>query len=136
MELKVMWNRDWDIQIPPSQPDRCNFAQGFFEWANELCANASERKSTVFVNQAKVLLLDKYFEWRAFVPKSHRNRIGGSGHICVFQVFAEAYERLKVLELSITPPMLFLPPTLPAPSPPQALPTPQIAGIFIGEDES
>lgn len=127
---------DFDIaRGSQSEAERCTFAQRFFEWADELGAGASERQSIIFVNQAKILLVDKYFEWRAYAPKSHRDRVRASGHICIFQVFAEAYERLKVLELSLTPPMIFLP-SVATPPPPQSPTTPRIAGIFIGEAES
>ncbi len=116
------------------EPERCNFAQRFHEWAGALCNGAYERRNSVSVTQAVVLLTHKYFEWRAYVPNSHRNRLGSRGHVCIFQVFAEAYERLKVLELSLSPPAIFLPP-IPASLPPPASTTRNIAGIFIGEEE-
>lgn len=133
-----LWNPDdCDFEIDRGsqvEPQRCNFAERFFEWADALCTDAYERRNAVSVNQAVVLLTHKYFEWRAYVPNAHRNRLGTRGHLCIFQVFAEAYERLKVLELSLTPPAIFLPAT-PAPLPPPAPTTPRIAGIFIGEEE-
>lgn len=129
-KFEVLWNRESNLFDLLQEPERCVFAQRLFDWSSELVASVSNNASIVFVNQAKVLLLDKYFEWRSFVPKSHRNRLGAIGHSCIFQVFCEAYESLKVVELSLTPPMLFLP----QPQPAMTLP-PQIAGIFIGEAE-
>jgi hypothetical protein len=41
----------------------------------------------------------------------------------------EAYRRLVEIELSITPPMLFVPPP-----PPPLPPPPQLQGIWIGEE--
>lgn len=126
-----LWNRAEDLELPAEPPDICPFAQKFSEWTTELCANVARQPEIVSVNQAKVLLLDKYFEWRHAVPRSHRNRTGKLGHECIFHVFEQAYERLKVIELALTPPMLFLPaPPPPLPPPP---PPPQIAGIFLGE---
>lgn len=122
----ALWNRAQDFELPEYQPPKCVFAQRFSDWTSVLYANVAQNPSIVFVNQAKILLLDKYFEWRSFAPKSHRNHLGANGHICLFQVFVEAYERLKVMELSLTPPLLFLP---------SSSSPPQIAGIFIGEME-
>ncbi len=113
----------------------CGYAVKFSEWAEELCISAIERSSIVSINQAKVMLLDRYMEWRNFVPRRHRSltSIGANSHTCIFHVFETAYDRLKVVELSLTPPMLFLPP--PAP-PPRAVTSPlQLAGVFIGEIE-
>lgn len=129
--FESLWNRFGDFTIPATQPNTCIFAKEFSGWVSELLAKAKNDPSIVFVNQAKVLLLDKYFEWRNSVPKSHRVRTGGVGHACVFQVFEQAYASLRVIELALTPPMLFIPPPpLPLPSPP---PPPQIAGIFLGQ---
>ncbi|MCL5960830.1 MAG: hypothetical protein M1358_16275 [Chloroflexi bacterium] len=128
--FEALWRRFQDFELPDEEPRRCVFAQEFFRWTSQLCLGVAQDPSIVCVNQAKILLLDRYFEWRSFAPKSHRNRLGTNGHNCIFQVFSETYERLKVVELSLTPPMLFLPsPPPPAPAPPQ------IAGIFIGEAE-
>jgi hypothetical protein len=69
--------------------------------------------------------LDRYFEWRAAVPRQHRNRLGVAGHPCIFQVFEEAYRQLKAAELALSPPSLVLP------SPP-----PTVAGVYLGEIES
>ena len=124
----VLWHHYDDLEFSGQQPDHCSFAEQFAPWAEELLDRVTDNPGVVSVNQSKVLLLDKYFEWRAVVPKPHRYHLGrGKGHVCIFQVFETAYERLKVLELSLTPPLLFLP----GPPPPR----PQIAGIFIGEEE-
>jgi hypothetical protein len=125
-----LWNALEEFELPSDQPavPSCLFAQKFSEWATELCAKVTREPGIVSVNQAKVLLLDKYFEWRSVVPKAHRNRIGKSGHVCIFHVFEQTYLTLKTVELSLTPPMLFVPPPPLAPPPP-----PQIAGVFLGE---
>lgn len=126
-----LWNSLEEFELSREQPDipSCLFAQKFSVWATELCANTTTDPGIVSINQAKVLLLDKYFEWRSVVPKAHRNRLGKAGHACIFQVFEKTYLTLKAVELSLTPPMLFVPvPSLVAPPPP-----PQIAGIFLGE---
>lgn len=116
-----------DFELPEEQPNLCVYAQKFQEWAQELCIKATQNPTIVSVNQNKVLLIDRYFEWRSFSPKKHRNYTGAA-HTCIFHVFEMAYNRLKVVELSLTPPMLFIPPP-----PPPPLPPPTIAGVFIGE---
>jgi hypothetical protein len=131
--FEALWEKAREFNFAEILPQQCVYARKFSEWAGQLCVKAAQEADIVSVNQAKVLLLDKYFEWRNAVPKSHRNRLGDNGHSCIFQAFGEAYERLKVVELSLTPPMLFLP------SPSQSAPPPaQIAGVFIGrrEDQS
>ena len=126
-----LWNQPDIFHLPDEQPKTCLYAQKFSEWTEELCAKTTRNPDIVSVNQAKLLLLDKYFDWRTVVPKAHRARISTSGHACIFQVFTKAYESLKAIELTLTPPMLFVPPQpLPPPPPP---PPPQIAGIFLGE---
>ena len=121
--FETVWNRVDDFEVPREVFEWCPYARKFAEWAASLIETSKEPE-VVSVNQAKILLIDKYFEWRSFVPKNHRNHVGSGGHRCIYHVFEQAYERLKVLELSLTPPMLFLPPPPPPP--------PQIAGIFLG----
>jgi hypothetical protein len=124
--FETIWNSVDDFVVPRETMKWCPYARKFAEWSASLIS-VSQEPSLVEVNQAKVLLLDKYFEWRSHVPKSHRNRVGPGGHRCIYHVFEQTYEKLKVIELSLTPPLLFLPP--PPPPPP---PTPQIAGLFLG----
>ncbi len=147
MSFEDQWYRH-QFELPPGAmdsvdgvPERqtyCVYAIRFNTWAEELCVGATTNPSIVSINQAKVLLLDKYMQWRSFVPKRHR-AYTGSAHTCIFHVFEIAYDRLKVVELSLTPPMLFLPvpppQEPPPPPPPPPPPTPQIAGVFIGELE-
>ena len=110
----------------PDEPEVCRYAQAFSGWAAQ-ALDLGEEPNVVAVNQAKVLLVDKYFDYFSVVPKRHRYHSSPRGHICIFQVFLQYYQQLRALELSLTPPMLFLPPPPPPP--------PQIAGIFIGEEE-
>ena len=119
----TIWNRVDEFEVPREIIEWCPYARKFAEWAASLI-QTSTQGDLVRVNQAKILLVDKYFEFRSYVPKSHRNRIGSGGHRCIYHVFEQAYENLRLLELSLTPPMLFLPPPPPPP--------PQIAGIFLG----
>jgi hypothetical protein len=123
-----IWGQINDIEIPEPVENKCFYAHGFTGWVQQLI-NGIQNPTVVSVNQAKVLLLDKFFEWHRYVPNAHRMRLGNRGHICIFQVFEAAYDHLKVIELSLTPPLLFLPDSVPIIPPP-----PRIAGIFLGED--
>lgn len=125
------WRRHDDFELPDEQPNRCEYAQPFSDWFERLYVDVAREASIVKINQDKVLLLDKYMEWRAFAPKRHRNYAGG-GHTCLFHVFEASYNRLKTLELALTPPLLFMPPE---PSRALVVPPPQIAGIFLGEQD-
>jgi hypothetical protein len=58
--------------------------------------------------------------------------LGIHGHRCIFQVFEDAYEKIRFVELDLTPPTIFLQ-NEPPPVPPLMRP-PNIAGIFLGED--
>lgn len=142
MSFEGQWHRH-EFELPQggtgsgedAAPNYCVYSLKFNDWAQELCVGATKDPSVVTINQSKVLLVDKYMEWRSFVPKRHRSYTSPN-HTCIFHVFETAYNRLKVVELSLTPPMLFLPlPPLPAPPPPLPPPPPQIAGVFIGELE-
>jgi hypothetical protein len=131
-----LWNgQEFELPSNEEQPNYCVYAREFNEWAQQLCVGAAQQPSIVAINQNKVLLLDKYMQWKASVPKRHRayTANGPNSHICIFYVFEIAYDRLRVLELSLTPPMLFIPPPSPPPALVQPPPDPPQLGAFIGE---
>ena len=116
-----------DLEMQVSEPDRrCQYAQPFYDWAVRTL-HFGQEPSIVSVNQAKVLLIDKYFDGFSIAPRQHRYHLSPNGHTCIFHVFVQLYQQLRAIELSLTPPMLFIPPPPPPP--------PQIAGIFVGEKE-
>jgi hypothetical protein len=103
----------------------CGYAEHFLGWAEKLVANVTANPNSVAVNQAYLQLLHKYHEWRVTVPKNHRNRMNESGHTCIFHIFEGAYQALRAVELSLTPPLLYIPePT----SPREVIYTPLILG--------
>jgi hypothetical protein len=117
---------EFEFTRPEEQPDLCVFALAFSEWFDWLMHDiVTDEPTVIFVNQAKVLLVDKYFEWRNSVGKNHRNRIGEAGHTCIFHVFDQGYERLREIELALMRPLLFSPPK-PAPPP----------GLYLGDLEN
>jgi len=125
--FEEIWRQSNDFEFSINSDDHCIFAQEFRKCTEELC-QVIEDPDIVSINQAKIRLQDKYFEWRRVVPKSHKYRVSQVGHKCIFHVYARAYYLLRIAEISLMPPMLFEPP--PPPPPP---PAPQIAGLFLGE---
>ncbi len=127
----------WGDFSPQGQPQYCAYALRFKQWTETLCISVGgavqqhqdSAGGAVAVNQAKLLLLDKYFEWRSAAPKAHRNRVGDTSHTCLFHVFDETYRTLRAIELSLTPPLLFLPASSPAP----VQPVYKLSGIPLGE---
>ena len=111
-----LWQQQQEFQfaLPAGKEERCIYAQHFAAWAETLYQEEVQAPTHIGINQKMLLLTKKYFEWRAAVPKAHRDRISERGHVCLFPIFERTFHRLKVLELSLAPEMLFLP----APSPP------------------
>ncbi len=130
------WRQQQEFQFtkPQVKEDHCIYAQHFAAWADALYQEETQAPTHIGINQKMLLLMKKYFEWRAVVPKAHRDRVGERSHVCIFHIFERMFNRLKVLELSLAPPMLFLPP------PPQ-LPPMQVTKVYkldhfpIGEVE-
>lgn len=135
-DFRELWEKQ-EFEVPGVTEDLCFYAQRYSEWTARTIANVEVAGSVVAVNQGMLRITQKYFEWRTVVPKSHRNRIGETGHRCIFHVFEAGYQKLKSLELALAPPPLTLPPPPPAPALPPPPPPPiQIAGIFLGEDDT
>jgi hypothetical protein len=90
-------------------PVLCTHAQRFFDWGDELCSEAVDKKTVTAINQAKVLLVDRYMMWRKNVPISHQaddQAFADGGHACVLSVFEWALQRLLDAELALAPPAL------------------------------
>src|SRR5687767_12188371 len=120
--LDSIWSRDHGFRLPERPVEPCAHARQFSEWAHALLARLLAGADRAALDRTKVLLVDRYFEWRAHVPAQHRNRLGQTGHPCIFQVFADAYQQLKVAELALTPPAAVVPP--------RATPPPPTPGIY------
>jgi hypothetical protein len=111
-------------------PSFCDYAAQFASWAEFLITGVEKSRDVIEVNQAKILLIDKYMSYREYVPKSHRYRVTpNSTHLCIWQIFETYYCRLRIVELSLTPPPLWIPPAPALPPPPKD----RQVGIFIGE---
>ena len=89
-----------------TQPS-CTFAVMFAQYADRLCCKAAKPTSAVGITQAKNLLINGYFEWRRRAPlryRCHLCHLGKNGCTNSFHIFAEAYQRLELMESSISPP--------------------------------
>lgn len=122
-----------EFSFSTEEPDaHCSYACVFQEWTEELASQLLVQATIVSINQAKVLLLDQYQKWRDSVPKAHQSYTGNR-HICIFHVFDDFYKRLRMAELSLQPPMLFLP----EPPTPASLDTRPLfdtsRGLYLGE---
>jgi len=126
--------REFQFAMPGGNDERCIYAQHFATWADTLYQEEVSGPTHIGINQKMLLLTKRFFEWRASVPKAHRDRISGRGHICIFHIFERTFHRLRVLELSLTPPMLFLPPP-PPPPPAQVTKVYKFDSFPIGEVE-
>lgn len=126
------WLRHNSFTLPVADEDAnlCIYAQRFAAQAEEICQRAVRERSHIAINQALLQVTRRYWEWFAVVPKSHRTCVEARAHRCIHATFQQTYQLLKALELSIEPPLLFLP----APPPPPAPPVVQaIAGVTLGE---
>lgn len=133
-QFEALWSQQ-EFELPDTKPTLCEYAQKFADSIAPLIEKAVAKGEIVTINQAVLLVTHRFFEWRAYVPKSHRNRVSEFGHTCIFHVFETAYQRLKLAELEMAPPMLFVPAPPPLPPAPVSAPAPiQIAGIFLGEE--
>ena len=108
----------------------CPHAIHFQAWVDVLFERELKSRDRASVNRAKIYVLDRYFQFRQAVPKKHLH-IGGTslGHRCIFNVFEDSYNELRVMELGLAPP-----PIIDVPVVVHAPPPPQIAGIFLGEE--
>lgn len=92
-------------------PDYCEYAEDFARWAEALAEAAVQKHMDVALNQAKVLLLDRYYEWLNSIPRRHHSLTGRLSHPCIDVVFDLTYRRLRHAELRMSPPPLAVPPT-------------------------
>lgn len=104
-----------------AEEDVCLFAQQFKAWFQRTCQAAIDEPDLIAINQAKLRLIDHYFDLRSYVPRSHRNRMGERGHSCIFHIFERGYAALRLAEFNLAKPSIFLPDKpalLPVPPPP------------------
>ena len=66
-----------NLELPGEEEvEFCEHARNFLDWGEQLL-NAKKEHTIVSINQAKILLIDKFFEWYHYVPRSHRTKNEG-----------------------------------------------------------
>jgi hypothetical protein len=91
--------------LPPPPSGRCKYADDFHRWGELLVEQASKEGSLTAIKTAKLYLAEQYMTWRNAAPAGHRDRLSKRGHICLYGVFIEIYDRLQQMELSISQPI-------------------------------
>ncbi|MCC6457994.1 MAG: hypothetical protein IT328_23770 [Caldilineaceae bacterium] len=124
-----------EFEVPDSKSDFCVYAERFNIFVQELLSDLPKNPSEIYINIAKLHLLDRYFAFYVSVPLQHRRNMGPrGGHTCLFQVFEQGYSALRLLELSAAPPKILLPsPPPPSPPPPPPPTVPEFRAITLGE---
>ena len=88
MNLDSIWDRHRDFEFSERAPDFCSWAELFNGFATVLVDEVSQDPTIFSVNQARILLLDKYFYFYASVSRLHQDHICiRNGHVCIYQVF-------------------------------------------------
>lgn len=125
------WNphSDFEFRPPDKEPKMCVHAQDFAAWITENIHPLLKYPNPISINQSKLRILDRYFDYRAAVPKAHRDCISDRSHVCIFHTFERAFQELRLCELKLLPPLLFIPP---APSAPPALTPTQVVNAVFG----
>lgn len=128
------WHRHDGVILPSlSEPEEkwCTYAKQYGDWIERISKDILDDPDFISLNQLKVRIGDRFFELFHSMPQVHRNRIGGSGHVCVFHVYERIHRIIMESQWSLMPPPIHIPPELPATPPPP--PLPQIMGITLGE---
>jgi hypothetical protein len=107
----------------------CEAAARVAALGNELVAWLErEAVAELRINQAKLMLLERYVAERNGAPIAHRDRVvGNDGKLCLHGQFLAAYHRLHTIQMEAFPPPLEKPPrpakAKPAPpDPPEPVP--------------
>jgi hypothetical protein len=124
-----IWGEIEEFRFPDRQAEPCAYARRFAGWTEQLFGTVMRHPTRAGISVAKVALLDRFFEYRAHMPQPHRNRLGTVGHPCVFQVFEEAFEKIRAAELLLAPDAVLSLGPSPAP-PPARAPQP---GVYFGD---
>src|SRR5215213_7431933 len=105
------WNlfRDWTLE-PAEKAQPCAYAQEFATWRDTVCQAALASTNLIVLNQIRLKVVNRYYEFFVSVPKAHQRCLGSRKHVCIFSVFIETMQLLKEHELRIDPPLLLEPP--------------------------
>lgn len=114
------------------EEEQCIYAQQYDAYLRIACQDALNNPTHLVLNECYLEMFKKFMEWRTVVPKSHRNRIGEKGHRCLFHVLEKYYQLLRLKELALPSPKLWLP-TVVAQEVAPLPPPPLLPNIFVKE---
>lgn len=87
----------------------------------------------VRIAQAKVLVLDRYLEFRVYASKSHKDKLGDKGHVCLYQVLIQGMHEIRAKQLTLEPPEVLMVPPKPAAVPTESAYALLPPALFLGE---
>ncbi len=108
----------------------CAYAKQFVAWRDTVCQKALASSNVILLNQTRLKVANRYYEFYVSVPEYHKHCLGNGDHLCIFSVFIETMHKLREHELNIDPPLLFEPPP---PPPPPVIEVVEIDGPRLGE---
>jgi hypothetical protein len=99
-----------DISFYQVRALTCRWAAEFEEWAVQHVQTVLRDSTIERINQGKLVLLDKYYEWRSSTPPNHKAQNGKRGkHRCLLDVMDDIYGVLNRTSRRISPPVLTRP---------------------------
>lgn len=103
--FESVWQTDsrFECEIPDKHAP-CARAEEFQDYVDRLFEGRLDNADQVVLNQMKVEVQDRYYDYRSSAPRRHQNISGiGSGHRCIFAVFIDACKCLREKERAILP---------------------------------
>jgi hypothetical protein len=123
----------------PAEPfaNYCEDAKALWRYTDDVL-NRYVRGSTDLIRlaQAKVLLVDRYLDFRAYAAKVHRDKVGEKGHICLYQVWIAGLHEVRTAQLKLDPPEVLIVPPKSEPTPPAGAYALLPPAVFLGELQS
>jgi hypothetical protein len=98
----------------PEEEEQCIFAKQFEAYLRPVCQEALRNASHISINECYLEAFKKYMEWRNVVLES-------------------VYQQLRVKELSLPTPKLYLPPAILAQAAPSLPPPPLFPDVCIDD---
>jgi hypothetical protein len=126
-----------DESEPAEQPDPfalyCDDSKAYWHYTDEVL-NRYVRGNTDLMRlaQAKVLITDRYLDYRAYATREHRDKLGVKGHICLYQTWIAGMHEVRTKQLSLNPPRVLKIVTS-KPEPPSLPPPPLLPDSFVRE---
>ncbi len=89
--------------VPDPKREPCAVAATFAAWTVRVIAQEHAKGTEESTNRALLQLQMRFWECYRELPSKHKRRISKPDHTCIFQVYEEAYEALRAVQLSLLP---------------------------------